>query len=389
MLNSIFLEIFIAIRYLRGQGRTVIFSLGTRLSFFFMALVVFVMVVVLSVFTGFQKEVHNSLWNSGYHVTVSMHGSGQTLKNYESTINDIKKDERLSPYIRSAFGSISVNALLDVNNVFEGKALRALPVNPDELKEGNLSDFPELVHYNKDLLQKFNNGKYVIIGREMARYYGWQVGDRLRFYVPQGGTLSKNMQIVSDEFVIAGFFRTGYYEFDLNLIFLSLSTAQRILHMNGQVTEIILQLHDLSDLEIVKEGVRDILPGNPYLYHISTIKDEHGNFLAALKLEKTLMVLIMGLLVLAGVAGIWVTVHLLVKAKNKSIGMLRAMGMPTGSIVIIFTAHSMLIGLLSTMVGGSLGIFIANRLESIIQLVEDMINAFCTWYFGVCAPVSA
>ncbi|MDH5657299.1 MAG: ABC transporter permease, partial [Spirochaetia bacterium] len=84
MLNSIFLEIFVAIRYLRGQGRTVIFSLGTRLSFLFMALVVSVMVIVLSVFTGFQNEVHKSLWNSGYHITISMHGRGKTIKNHEN-----------------------------------------------------------------------------------------------------------------------------------------------------------------------------------------------------------------------------------------------------------------------------------------------------------------
>ncbi|MDH5655762.1 MAG: FtsX-like permease family protein, partial [Spirochaetia bacterium] len=258
----------------------------------------------------------------------------------------------------------------------------------EELKQGKLSNFPNLVHYNKEYLQNFNRGKYIIIGREMARYYGWQVGDRLRFYVPQGGNLSRNMNIISEEFIIAGFFRTGYYEFDLNLIFLSLDTAQRILHMKGNVTEVIVQLKDLSNLEVIRDDIRDTLPGNPYQYYISTIKDEHGNFLAALQLEKTLMIMIMGLLILAGVAGIWVTVHLLVKSKNKSIGMLRSMGMPTRSIVIIFTAHSMLIGLLSTLAGGSYGIFISNRMESIIQLIEDMINGFCGWYFGMCSPVS-
>src|SRR5512135_2881571 len=84
MIRRFFLEIFIALRYLRGQGRTVIFSLGTRLSFFFMALMVFIMVVVLSVFTGFQREVHNSLWNSGYHITVSRSASGAAMENYRA-----------------------------------------------------------------------------------------------------------------------------------------------------------------------------------------------------------------------------------------------------------------------------------------------------------------
>ena len=97
------------------------------------------------------------------------------------------------------------------------------------------------------------------------------------------------------------------------------------------------------------------------------------------------MMIILSLLILAGVAGIWVTVHLLVKSKTRSIGMLRAMGLPNGSITIIFTAHSMLIGFLATAVGGSIGIFVANRLEAILELIEDFRDSACEWIFGACS----
>ncbi len=387
MFRQYILEFFIAIRYLRGQGRTVIFSLGTRLSFFFMALMVYIMVLVLSVFTGFQQEVHNSLWNSGYHITVARQNQGQVLSDYDPIVEALQNDEKLKPMMRSAFGSISINALMEVQSRFEGKSIRAIPVKPEELLTGNLRDFPRIVHYNKEYLSRFNDGKYVLVGREMARYYGWQVGDTVRLFLPKGGALTRGMQIRQEDFIIAGFFRTGYYEFDFNLIFMSLATAQRALELPGSVTEIIVQLKDLSFLDAVKTLVRGDLPGNKYSYYIKTIRDERGNFLAALQLEKTLMIIILSLLILAGAAGIWVTVSLLVKAKSRSIGMLRAMGLPASSVIIIFTSHSMLIGLLSTAVGGSIGIFIANRLEAIIQLAEDMINSACAWYFGACAPV--
>lgn len=387
MLQRYFLEIFIALRYLRGQGRTVIFSLGTRLSFLFMSLMVFIMVVVLSVFNGFQQEVHSSLWNSGYHVTIRKQSSHAPLFNHEEIINSIMEDPGLKSRISSAFGSIAVNGLLETRSGFEGKALRAIPVRMEDLLTGKLKDYPEIVHYNQDFLEGFEMGNYVLVGREMARFYGWQVGDKIKLYMPQGGSLGKKMKVLQDTFKIAGFFRTGFYEFDLNLIFMSLPTAQRILYMPDQVTEVILQLNDLSDLDEVKRNVRKALPGNPFAYNVHTIKDARGNFLAALQLEKTLMIIIMGLLIIAGVAGIWVTVHLLVQSKNRSIGMLRAMGLPMNSVIVIFTAHSMLIGFLSTAVGGSAGIFIANRLESIIELVEEMINASCTWLYGSCYPV--
>jgi len=385
MLKHFFLEFFIAFRYLRGQGRTVIFSLGTRLSFFFMALMVFIMVVVLSFFTGFQKEVHNSLWNSGYHITILRQSNGEYLTNSGEVVKVIKDNPLIQKISRSVFPSITLNGLIEVQGKFEGKSIRALPVSFDE--NGKLQDFPRLVHYDIDLLKKLDQGNVIIVGREMARHYGWQVGDVIRIYMPQGGQLTRGMQIKAQDFTIAGFFRTGYYEFDLNLVFMSLSTAQKVLEIPGKVTEIIVQLHDLGNLDQARQTIRPILPGTSYLYSIRTIKDERGNFLAALQLEKTLMIIILGLLIIAGIAGIWVTVHLLVRAKAKSIGMLRAMGLPTGSVIVIFTAHSMLIGLLSTLVGGSVGIFVSDRLEIMIQLVEDIINSGCNLYFGVCNPV--
>ena len=130
----------------------VLFSLGTRLSFIFMALMVFIMVVVLSVFTGFQKEVHNSLWNSGYHITLSRSLAGASLDNYADILEATKKEPALEPLLRSSFPSISINGLLEIQNRFEGKAIRAIPVRSEDLKTGDLKDFPRVVHYNQDLL---------------------------------------------------------------------------------------------------------------------------------------------------------------------------------------------------------------------------------------------
>lgn len=389
MFRNYLLEFMIAVRYLRGQSRTTIFSLGTRLSFIFMALMVFIMVLVLSVFTGFQQEVHNSLWNSGYHITISRQAHGKPLRNYDEVTAALLGNPELAERIRSTYPSIALNALLEVNQQFEGKAIRAIPTDEKELATGKLKDYPRLVHYNQEFLNDFSGGNYVLVGREMARYFGWQVGDRIRLFLPRGGNLSRESiaEINQQDFRIAGFFRTGFYEFDLNLVFMSFKTAQRHLGLRKGASEVIVQLKDLGELAYARGLIKENLPGNAYTYQIRTIRDEKGNFLAALQLEKTLMIIILSLLILAGVAGIWVTVHLLVKSKSKSIGMLRAMGLSTRSVLMIFTANSMLIGLLATGVGGSLGIYISLRLEAIIQLVEDFLNSACAAYTTGCAPI--
>ncbi|MFN3603629.1 MAG: ABC transporter permease [Leptonema sp. (in: bacteria)] len=381
-----FLEIFIASRYLRGYNKLTLLNMGSRLSLLFMTIMVFIMVVVLSVFNGFQSEVKRSLWNSGYHISISSANPNQLFSNYQEIVESLKKNLDIQR-IRSVFPSIFVNGLLEYQGRFEGKGIRAIPVFQEDIVSGNLRDFPQLVHWDQNYLKNINSQNIAIIGKEMARFYGWQVGDKITVFLPKGGVFSRGMQIQRTELIIGGFFRTGFYEFDLNLIFLSLNTAQRLMQIPNQSTSIIVQLNDLSTIDEFKFLIREKLPGNPYEYSITTIKEERGNFLAALQLEKTLMMLILGLLILAGIAGIWITSHLLVQSKKKSIGMLRAMGLSTKSILLIFVSYSMLIGFLSSLAGGTLGVFASDNLEIFIKFIEDLINQTCTMFFQNCRTI--
>ena len=390
ILRNFFLEIFIALRYLRGQGRTIIFSPGIRLSFFFMALFVYIMVLVLSVFNGFEYEINKLLKSSGYHITITRSNPENPIKNYQDILQAVEEDPALSPLVRSHFASISANALLEIKDRFEGKQIRAIPLRKGKTGAEAFADYPPLVHYNLEYLKKFQGGNYILVGRKLARRYNWKLGDKLRIFVPKGGRLSRGLQVNQGYFTIAGFFRTGFIEFDTSIIHMSLQSAQRMVGLKKSANELIVQVHDLSYLDQARSQVRRSMRRigvEPELFSFSTIREERGNFLAAVKLEKTLMMIVMGLLIIAGVAGIWITVYLLVREKTQSIGMLRSMGLPMRSVNMIFTANAMLIGLLATVVGGSIGIFVTNRLESIIRLFEDLLNTSCNFVAGQCAPI--
>ena len=381
-------EIFIAWRYLRSHGRVPFFNTGTRVSFLFMALMVFVMNIVLSVFIGFQTTVHKTLQQSDYHLTV-MRQNGRPFSEYPQILAKAQQDPNLKKILRYSFGSIASNVLLEKYGEFEGKRLHALPFvrHAPQLRQ-KMQYFPHLVHYNKKYLQRFDKGNYVLIGREMARNYGLQIGKTIRLLLPRGGFLNRDIHINQQIFVIAGFYRTGFYEFDANLIFSSLKTAQRVLHTPQQVNQIVFQVHDLDNLELAQRHIYPHLPQPNYRYSMYTIWEKHGNFLAALQLEKTLMLIILSLLIMAGVAGIWVTVRLSVRAKSQSIGMLRAMGMSSSSLLFIFTLHSIFIGFLATGIGSSLGIYVANQMETLILIIEDIVNSSCRAMFGDCARIT-
>ncbi len=403
MFSGFFLEIFIAWRYLRSQAKVPIFNVGTRVSLIFMAIMVFVMVIVLSVFIGFQETVHKTLQNSGNHLTV-MRRDGKPFYGYKKVFSRSQQNHDFSKYILHAFPSISLNVLLENYGQFEGKGLRAVPfLNAKKIKndpkaldtlsldtlsiEERAKYFPPLVYYNEKYLKKFNRGRYVILGREMARYYGLRLGERIHLLLPKGGFLSTDIKIKQESFIIAGLYRTGFYEFDSNLIFMSLQTAQSVLKIPRQATEMIFQLENLDNIEQTKKILHEDILHPRFSYFIRTIYEERGNFLAALQLEKTLMMVILSLLIVAGAAGIWVTVRLLIKAREKSIGMLRTMGMSRRSLIFIFTAHSMFIGFLSAAIGGSLGIYTANRMETLIILIEDTINGLCNAVWYQCAEI--
>lgn len=349
---------------------------------------VFIMTLVLSVFNGFEQEIHRLLASSGNHITITRANASIPIANHRAVLTSYRAAPVLSRLMKVSYPAISVNGLLGIEDRFEGKRIRALPVPSGGLVSGEAGKiFPRIVHYKREYLDRFDGGNYVLIGRRIARKHGWKPGDRLNLLMPRGGEyFARGSGVSRGSFIIAGFFRTGFLEFDNNIIIMSLKTAQRIMRMGDAVSEIIVQLHNLSHLTRARALVHENIPDNPYLYNISTIREERGNFLAAVNLEKTLMTFVMGLLILAGAAGIWVTVYLLVNDKRQSIGMLRAMGLPLRSINIIFTMSALFIGLFATLIGGSLGIFLTGRLDATIKMVEDAVFVTCRVFSDSCAP---
>lgn len=377
-----------AARFLRGTGRTVVFGPGIRLSFVFMSTMVFIMVLVISVFNGFEREIHRLLSESGNHITISRGNARLQLDNYREVLASIEDNPELSGRVRRVYPAISVNALIALHDRFEGKLLRAVPVRDADTVDGRFRDFPRIVHYNEAYLRGFSGGNYILVGRRLARQYGWKVGDDVSIFIPAGGELGAGMQVGRGVYRIAGLIRSGFNEYDLNVVYMSFATAQRSAGFRGAAGEVVVQLNKLRDLDRVKSSVREAVPGNPYMYSFSTLREEKGNFLAAVSLEKTLMSTVLILLVLAGAAGIWITVHLRVVEKRRSIGMLRSMGLPATSISIVFTLNAILIGLVAAALGGLLGIFVASNLEVGIKLVESIINSVCLSVKGSCQPFS-
>jgi lipoprotein-releasing system permease protein len=377
----------ITLRYIRGSRAFGLLSLKSRLSFIVMAVGVSLLIVVLSIFNGFQRQVKESLWNGGPHITIeNNYGTGE-ITNYEKVISSILENEKIKEKIISIQGNITSHGLLQNNNSFVPIMIRGIPVaNPVDLTENNVPNFPKLEYYNRDILNNIDKVNTVVIGKEMFNLYGFHLGRGITIAGPSGSfNVSRGVELNVNKFEIVGLFKTGYYNYDSKFIYMSLPIAQKFFKLNNSVNQLTIKVKSLDDLEEIKEMLLDTIrdvdfsrkiesKGNYFI--VKTIAEEQANFLAALRMEKTIISNIVFLFIILAALGMVATVYSLVRSKRKSIGILKALGLPSSSILLIFTLNSMIIGLFSSIMGGIFGIYYATNLESIINGISETINFF-------------
>lgn len=380
-MNLIFL---ITSRYIRGSRVVGLLSMKSRLSFIVMAVGVSLLIVVLSIFNGFQRQVKESLWQGGPHVTIENSFDTGAIYRYEEIIQRLKEDKELGPKIISIEGNITSHGLLQNSNSFIPIMIRAVPVpSVEDLMENKLPNFPRLTHYNRDYILNMDNRRSVVIGKEMAALYHFNLGRKITMAVPGGRfSVGRGVEVNVKDFQVVGYFKTGYYNYDSRFIFMSLPQAQEFFQLKGAVNQIALKVTTLDDLKEVKKLILNSLNDSGFdpkirevnSFSVRTIAEEQENFLAALKLEKTIISIIVFLFIVLAALGMVATVYSLVRAKQKSIGTLKALGLPSRDILLIFTLNAMIVGILSSITGGVLGIFIATNLEVIITGLGEAIN---------------
>ena len=374
----------ITLRYIRGSRVFGLLSLKSRLSFIVMTVGVSLLIVVLSIFNGFQKQVKESLWSGGPHITIENTSGNGEIQNYTKMIEIFLADDILKSKILTMQGNITSHGLLQNNNTFVPVMIRAIPIHSEEeVITNSIPNFPRLEHFNRDEIKYLNTKDIVIIGKEMSSLYNYDLGRGITLAVPSGSfNVSRGVELNISNFAVSGFFKTGYYNYDSKFIYMSLVTAQKFFKMNNGVNQITVKVKSLDDLRFTKQRLQNVLSSetmetlNTYnaRFYIRTIAEEQANFLGALQIEKTVISIIVFLFIVLAALGMVATVYSLVRSKRKSIGTLKALGLSSSSILSIFTLNAMIIGILSAIIGGIIGIYCAINLENIIGGLEKVVN---------------
>jgi len=210
----------------------------------------------------------------------------------------------------------------------------------------------------------------VVIGAPLAKQLNVGIGDYITLVTPEAAMTPAGLVPRFKRFRLVGTFEVGY-DYDTSMAFIDLSDAQKLFKMGDRITGIQMKLDDLFAAPRLKKEIYDYLGGE---YSISDWTRTNGNFFEAVKLEKTLMFLMLILIIAVAAFNILSALVMMVTDKQADIAILRTLGALPGTIMRIFMVQGMVIGLIGTTLGVVGGIALALNVTDILAGVEKLLD---------------
>ena len=349
-------EILLALRYLRPK-RT-FFSAITLISVVGVMLGVAVLIVVMSVMTGFAHDLREKFLSINAPITIQA-ARKELLSDYTATIDRVRGHPAVTGIAPFVIGP----TLALVQNRPEPQFANPLIFGVDPQYETNVSKLLQSIKEGEADLR----GNGILIGSEMALEYGLEVGDNLAIFSIEtirqlGDTLNQHNAGVTNsevripgEFQIRGIFDLDFYEFDQRLVVCSLANAQELFGFKEEVLGLNVQLRDPDNANAVREALQSQL--GP-AYALSTWEEQTRvkEFLDALHVEKNVMFYLLFFIMVVAAFGITSVLITFVVQKTREIGMLSALGASNRQVMSIFLTQSFLVGVLGVAFGLLLGL---------------------------------
>ncbi|MFZ5661459.1 MAG: lipoprotein-releasing ABC transporter permease subunit [Pseudomonadota bacterium] len=349
----------IGLRYLRAKRRNGFISFISLASIVGIALGVAILITTMAVMGGFQREIRDRMLQMAAHATVS--AFGEPLADWPRAVRMAMEDPRVAgaaPYVeKEALISGARNQPALVRGVLPGEE-RKVSVLADKMVEGRLDDLQP--------------GAYrIVLGRELALWLGVSVGDSVLVTTSDFRSTPAGLSPRLKRFVVSGIFEAGYNEFDKGLAIVHMADLQRVLRMGEGVTGVRLRLHDMDQAADVARDLAIDLGG---AHRVSDWTSENANLFRALRMEKTVMAILLAFIIGMGAFNLVNSQVMLVTDKQADIAILRTLGLTPRGVMQVFVVQGTLIGLIGTGLGVVGGILLTLNLERILGLIERVLG---------------
>ncbi len=349
--------IFVGLRYSLAREHSFFVSFITWVSLLGVALGVGILIVVLSVMNGLGSELRDRLLSLTAHATLD--AGGAPIVDWRRRIEQL----RGAPELVGAAPFLDTDAMLSRQPAMSGAILRGI----DPALEGEVSTVNDAMREGKlsDLVAGENR---VVLGRMLAYQLEAGVGDTITVMTPgtgQGAAQGAPVPTLR-EFQVAGIFEVGLQEHDSALAYINLEDAEALRGIAGP-TGLRLKFDDvLKAPALAREAVRRLQPG----LRLRDWTQENQAYFRAIRIEKTMMALILMLIVAVAVFNIAATLVMVVSDKRTDIAILRTLGLSPRGVLAVFVTQGVLIGWVGTAIGVALGVAVALNVPFLEQVLD-------------------
>ena len=370
-------ELFIARRYLRAKRRQAFIGIITAISIAGVAAGVASLVVALAINNGFSQDLQQRLLGSTSHISLQrMADDG--IKDWQALMDHLSKQPHVVAAAPAIFEQVLISrgprargAILKgmipkyerqvgdlLNSVIQGSAA-PLESDPPDVARGPMpvqpdSKFPadQSPDSLEGVAQRVAAMPPIVLGKDMADNLGATVGSTVMVVSPQGeltpfGTVPKYTR-----FRVVGIFHSGFFDYDANWAFIRLSDAQRLFGLGNLISVLEFKVDDINKADAISQEIENAA-GKGFM--ASNMLKQNGALFKALKTERLVTFITIGLIVFVAALNILISLIMMVMEKTKDIAVLMSMGTRRAQVRNVFMAQGVLIGVIGTAIGIVLG----------------------------------
>jgi lipoprotein-releasing system permease protein len=338
-------ELFVAARYLRAKRKQAVISVITVISIAGVAAGVMALVIAIAINNGFRNTLQRSLLGTTAHVMLLAKQSSEGISNWKQLDPELRKLPHVVSVAPGLYGTVLLSGPLG-GAQSSGAVLKGVPVDtpPDmllHLKQGSFI-----------ALKDATGLPGIILGARLAQNTGMLLHSVANVISPQGELTPFGPKLTRYQFRVVGIFESGFYEIDSNYAFTALPAAQLVFDVGNVVSSIELRVDDIYQAPEVATAAQKI--AGPSLV-ANTWMEQYRQILSALNSEKVVTAVTIGLIQLVAALNILITLVMMVMEKNRDIALLMSMGAKRRQIRKIFLLQGVLIGVVGTVIGLTLG----------------------------------
>lgn len=366
-------SLFLALRYLRPK-RTFL-SLITVISILGVTLGIMVLILVISVMTGFEQELRRKVLGFDAHLVA---GGESVLTEWASQADQIRSVEGVTGVAPFVQGPVLIE--------YMGRRMAPKIRGIDPEAEGTVTTLKDFMIAGELRL----DGNDTVIGSALARILGVGVGDTITVYSPgnleeiveginqlEGGSDKSRSaaelreMILPMELTVTGIFESGRYLYDSEFLLVPLHIGQEIYGLGGGVHGLTIKTVHPYQAAAVRESIFATL--DPPL-HISTWMDMNRELFEAIHMERNVMFFILLFIVIVAAFGIMNTLITVTVQKTREIGILKALGARTGQIIGVFVGQGIVVGIFGTLIGLATGIWLVQYRNQVSQWLSGVMG---------------